>query len=108
MRRLIDNGTTSPARPPYIGHYGHLRKAYLEGYRPDLYTALVASEKLYEHCAEIDAAARSLIDLIMPELAKSAGATEDLKRKNQLAWVGLMNACRAQADEIVKFELVYD
>lgn len=108
MRRLIDNGTTSPARPPYIGHYGHLRKAYLEGYRPDLYTALVASEKLYEHCAEIDAAARSLIDLIMPELAKSAGATEDLKRKDQLAWVGLMNACRAQADEIVKFELVYD
>lgn len=108
MRRLIDNGTTLPARPPYIGHYGHLRKAYLEGYRPDLYTALVASEKLYEHCAEIDAAARSLIDLIMPELAKSAGATEDLKRKDQLAWVGLMNACRAQADEIVKFELVYD
>ena len=42
------------------------------------------------------------------ELAKSAGATEDLKRKDQLAWVGLMNACRAQADEIVKFELVYD
>ena len=79
MRRLIDNGTTLPARPPYIGHYGHLRKAYLEGYRPDLYTALVASEKLYEHCAEIDAAARSLIDLIMPELAKSAGATEELK-----------------------------
>ena len=72
MRRLIDNGTTSPARPPYIGHYGHLRKAYLEGYRPDLYTALAASEKLYEHCAEIDAAARSRIDLIMPELAKSA------------------------------------
>lgn len=108
MRRLIDNGTTSPARPPYIGHYGHLRKAYLEGYRPDLYTALVASEKLYEHCAEIDAAARSLIDLIMPELAKSAGATEDLKRKDQLAWVGLMNACRARADEIVKFELVYN
>lgn len=35
MRRLIDNSTTSPARPPYIGHYGHLRKAYLEGYRPD-------------------------------------------------------------------------
>ena len=59
MRRLIDNGTTSPARPPYIGHYGHLRKAYLEGYRPDLYTALVASEKLYEHCAKINEAARS-------------------------------------------------
>ncbi|MFR2715051.1 MAG: TnpV protein [Pilosibacter sp.] len=107
MRRLIDNGTTSPARPPYIGHYGHLRKAYLEGYRPDLYNALVANEKLHEHCAEIDEAARSRIDLIMPQLARSAGATEALKATDPMKWVGLMNACRAQAEEIAKFELIY-
>ena len=49
MRRLIDNGDAPAKKKPPIGHYGHLRKAYLEGYRPDLYTALVASETLYEH-----------------------------------------------------------
>lgn len=107
MRRLIDNGTTSPARPPPIGHYGHLRKAYLEGYRPDLYTALVASETLYEHCAEIEAAVRRRLDLIIPQLARSAGATEALKATDPMKWVGLMNACRAQAEEIAKFELIY-
>ena len=107
MRRLIDNSTTPPARQPNIGHYGRLRKAYLEGYRPDLYTALVASEKLYEHCAEIDAAARSRIDLIMPELAKSAGATEELKAKDQLAWVELMKDCREQAEKIIRYGLIY-
>lgn len=106
MRILIDNG--APAAPrPYIGHYGRLRKAYLEQYRPDLYTALVASEKLHEHCAEVDAAARSRIDLIMSGLAKSAGATEALKAADPMKWVGLMNACKAQAEEIVKFELIY-
>ena len=107
MRILIDNGNTPAAPRPYIGHYGRLRKAYLEQYRPDLYTALAASEKLYEHCAEIDEAARSRIDLIMPQLVKSAGATEELKAKDQLAWVGLMNTCKAQAEEIIKFELIY-
>lgn len=107
MRILIDNGNRPAKKPPTYGRYGHLRKAYLEGYRPDLYTALVASEKLHEHCAEIDATARRRLDLIMPELAKNAGATEELKAKDQLAWVGLMNACRAQAEEIIKFELIY-
>ena len=108
MRKLIDNSHAPAAKRPYIGHYGHLRKFFNDTATTEIYTALVASEKLYEHCAEINEAAQRRIDLIMPELAKSAGATEDLKRKDQLAWVGLMNACRAQADEIVKFELVYD
>ena len=107
MRRLIDNGDAPAKKKPPIGHYGHLRKAYLEGYRPDLYTALVANEKLHEHCAEIDEAARSRIDLIMPQLARSAGATEALKATDPMKWVGLMNACRAQAEGIARFELIY-
>lgn len=107
MRILIDNGNTPTAPRPYIGHYGRLRKAYLEQYRPDLYTALVASEKLYPHLAEIDEAARNRIDRIMPGLARSAGATEALKAANPMKWVGLMNACKAQAEEIAKFELIY-
>ena len=86
MRILIDNGNTPAAPRPYIGHYGRLRKAYLEQYRPDLYTALVANEKLHEHCAEIDEAARSRIDLIMPQLARSAGATEALKATDPMKW----------------------
>ena len=46
-------------------------------------------------------------DRIMPQLARSAGATEALKATDPMKWVGLMNACRAQAEEIAKFELVY-
>lgn len=107
MRILIDNGNTPAAPRPYIGHYGRLRKAYLEQYRPDLYTTLVASETLYEHCAEIEAAVRRRLDLIIPQLAEGVGATEELKAADPMQWVGLMNTCKAQAEEIVKFELIY-
>lgn len=108
MRRIIDNHYSPEKKRPYIGHYGHLRKAYLEVYRPDLYTAFIVSEQLYEHCAEIEAAARSRLDIIIPQLAANAGATEALKAHDPIKWVGLMNACKAQAEEIVKFELIYN
>lgn len=88
-------------------HHSH-RNAYLREHRPALYAHLVLSETLYEHCAEIEQAARSRLDLMMPELAKSAGATEELKATDPMKWVGLMNSCKAQAEEIVKYELIYD
>ena len=99
--------TPPPPRARVSGITGGCGKPTLNKYRPDLYTALVANEKLHEHCAEIDEAARSRIDLIMPQLARSAGATEALKATDPMKWVGLMNACRAQAEEIAKFELIY-
>ena len=43
----------------------------------------------------------------MPELAKGAGAIEELKAADPMKWVGLMNACKAQAEESVKYELIY-
>ncbi|WP_242956988.1 TnpV protein [Flavonifractor sp. An82] len=92
---------------PHIGHYGRLRKAYLEQYRHRLYTALVASEKLYPHLAETDRAARDMLDYLMPRLAREAGATEALKAADPMKWVGLMNNCKARAEEIVMHELIY-
>jgi hypothetical protein len=90
-----------------IGHYGMLRRVYPKGFRPILYNELILSEELYPHCAEIDEVARSRIELMMPELAKSAGATEELKASDQMKWVGLMNTCKTQAEEVVKHELIY-
>ena len=31
-----------------------------------------------------------------------------LKAENQMEWVRQMSACKAQAEEVVKFELIYD
>ena len=61
-----------------------------------------------QHYAEIDEAARNRMELIVPELVKRNGVTEQLKAENQMEWVRQMNACKAQAEEVVKFELIYD
>lgn len=44
----------------------------------------------------------------MPELAKQYDVAEQLKAENQMEWVRQTNACTAQAEAIVKFELIYD
>ena len=61
-----------------------------------------------QYCAKIDEAARNRMELIVPELAKQNGVTEQLKAENQMELVRQMNACKAQAEEIVKAELIYD
>ena len=77
-------------------------------YVPMLFNELVLSDKLFEHCAEIDEAARNRMELIVRSLAERNGVTEQLKAENQMEWVRQMNACKAQAEEVVKFELIYD
>ena len=103
---LIPNIVIRKTKP--LGHYGRLRKAYLEMHRPILFNELVLSDKLFEHCAEIDEAARNRMELIVRSLAEQNGVTEKLKAENQMEWVRQMNACKAQAEEIVKAELIYD
>jgi len=38
---------------------------------------------------------------------KTAGATEELKSRDQMAWVGLMNNCKAKVEEIIFSDLIY-
>ena len=84
-----------------IGRYGRMRQKYLREHRPVLWNRLVLMGTLYEHLSEIEAAAQSRIDLMLPKLAAEAGATEALKAADPLKWTGLMNTCKAQVEESV-------
>ena len=44
---------------------------------------------------------------MLPQMMEAAGATKELKARDQMAWVGLVNNCRARADEIILADLVY-
>ena len=94
-----------PEKP--LGKYGRLRKAYLKEHRPLIYNQLLLTEKLYPHLIEIDETAQSRLEQMMPQLAKDAGATEQLKASDPMRWVGLMNTCKAQAEEILMAELIH-
>ena len=91
-----------------IGRYGRMRQRYLKEHRPVLWNYLVLTGSLYEHLSEIEATAQSRIDLMLPKLAAEAGATEALKAADPLKWTGLMNTCKAQAEEVVLSELIYN
>ena len=93
-----------PEKP--LGKYGRMRKTYLKEHRPILYNQLLMTEKLYPHLLEIDETANSRLEQMMPRLAEAAGATEQLKAADPMQWVGLMNTCKAQAEEILLAELI--
>ena len=91
-----------------IGRYGRLRQKYLREHRPILWNQLLMNGTLWPHLHEIEAAAQRRIDLMLPKLAAEAGATEELKAADPMKWTGLMNSCKAQAEEVVLSELIYN
>lgn len=60
-----------------------------------------------QHMIDIQKQAEERMDELMPELMKIAGATEELKAADQMKWVGLVNNCKQQAEEIIKEEIIY-
>ena len=89
-----------------IGKYGRMRQRYLKEHRHGLYSSLVLSEKLYPHLLEIDQAARERLDAMLPRMMESAGVTEEMKARDPMRWVGLMNELKAQVEEIILHELI--
>ncbi len=41
-------------------------------------------------------------------MMQAAGATEELKSCDPMKWVGLSNVCKAQLEEIIFKELIYN
>ena len=106
---IHDEGRLPPQEPETaLGKYGLLRRRYLKEHRKVLFTNLLTSGKLNEHLAEIDRTAKQRMEQLVTEMARTEGVTEELKARDQMKWVGLMNSLKAQAEEIILSELVYN
>ena len=92
---------------PTYGKYGMLRKQFLKEYRPARYQCLLLTGKLTEHLNQIDRDAREQVEMLMKRMAKKQGVNENLKRKDQIKWVRLMNNIKDSAEEIVLKNRIY-
>ena len=104
---LPEMGLTEAEKKP-LGKYGMMRRQYLEQHRPGLYTRLLLSGKLMEHLQEIETTAQNRLESLMTQLKANNNVTEELKAKDQMKWVGMMNSLKNQAEEMILTELVYN
>ena len=94
-----------PARP--IGFWGAMRRDYLKKHRQNVYYQLLLSGKLNDHLADIEEQAQDMMWTLPKQMAKSEGVTEELKRMDQMAWVGAMNNIQNQVRETINHMLIY-
>ena len=97
-----------PERNYEIGKYGRMRHRYLKEHRKIQYTTIILDVTLYDHLEEVDRIRNERMETMVAAMKKQQGITEELKAKDQFAWVGAMNNIRSCAEEIILRELVYE
>ena len=99
--------TVEPLPTPNLVKYGLMRLHCLQDHKSELYAALLMEGRLFVHLLEVEDTANDLLDSMMPGMAKDAGATEELKARDPMQWVGLMNNCKARVEEIIFADLIF-
>ena len=92
---------------PIYGKYGMLRKQFLKEHRSAKYQYLLLTGKLTKHLNQIDQEARKQVEILMEQMVKKQGATEELKAQDQMKWVRLMINIKSSAEEIVLKNTIY-
>ena len=98
---------TLPPDAGDIGFWGRRRKDFLREHRRVTFNQLVLSGELFKYLALFNQEATERLESIIQAMKVAQGITEEIKGRDQMAWVGAMNNIRACAEEIVYAELVY-
>lgn len=84
-----------------------MRGEFLKEYRHSKYMKLLLSGELNQYLHDFEEECNEMMDQIMEQMKIKEGVTEELKAKDQMKWVGMMNNIRARAEEIVVREVYY-
>ena len=64
-------------------------------------------KKWVEHLNAVDDEAQERMVILVRQMMERQGITEELKARDQMEWVRLVNGIRNMAEEVVLRELVY-
>ena len=103
----IPNLTVPDDKVYNIGRYGRLHSIFVKENRPCIYSMKMLDGTWLAYLEEIDTTAKKMIDKLIKDMAVKQGITEELKAKDQMAWVGAMNNIRHSAEEFVLRDFVY-
>lgn len=67
---------------------------------------LILTGKLWTYLADLNEQAQERLEHIIPQMKAAEGITEELKARDQMAWVKAMNSIRNRAEEIVLREMI--
>lgn len=90
-----------------IGVWGQRHLRYLKEYRRATYITLLTSGRMNSYLADVDRQAQERMDAMLPRMMEAAGVTEELKTRDPMRWVGLMNTLKAQVEDIIQAELIF-
>ena len=96
----IPNLTVPDDKVYNIGRYGRLHSIFVKENRPCIYSMKMLDGTWLAYLEEIDTTAKKMIDKLIKDMAVKQGITEELKAKDQMAWVGAMNNIRHSAEEV--------
>ena len=94
------------AELPPVGIWGRRHLRWLKPNRRVTYTNLLTTGRLYDYLLNIDTQANEQFELLIRQMAKAEGVTEQMKAEKQMEWVRRMNSIKIRAEEILCRELI--
>ena len=98
-------GEDEAERQP-VGIWGQRHLRWLQQNRRVTYTNLLTTGRLYDYLLNIDTQANEQFELLIRQMAKAEGVTEQMKAEKQMEWVRRMNSIKIRAEEILCRELI--
>lgn len=98
---------TDPEEFDSLGKWADMHLAFMKEYQTHAYVEMLFVDKLVSYLRKFNEQAEERFQRMVTEMRQTEGVTEQLKAKDQLAWIQRMNEIASRAEETVLKEMVY-